>query len=161
MARYSIGIKTLAAAGGTALLEIEGFPLLSRAGIRRISIDASLAAGTSEVALIRSTAVGTNKASHVFNGINLNPNTPALLFSTSLVRNDWTAAPTIAATPIYLTRSFLSAVAGTPVVWEFDEDRLLWTEASNSQNPTPQSVLLWNPAAGASPVLNVTLEWEE
>lgn len=146
MARYTIGVRTPAAATNAAYTDLRT-GATRRVNVLELAIFSTAATATS-LGLVRPATLGTASTTAA-----PQPSNPADPASGSLVGTAWSAAPTIAATPVYLRRAQLVAAIGAGMVWPFAPGEL-WVS-------TASSLLLWNFGAAAGAALDVYLTIEE
>lgn len=116
---------------------------------RLLRVEMSLKAATAtNVGLIRAVTEGT--ATTTTAGQAHNPSDGA---SGASIASAWSAAPTIAGSPVYMRRVLLPATVGTQLVWTFDDVEMLVAPG------TP--LLLWNFGAGAASDVELGLTWNE
>lgn len=149
MARYELGVRTPAAAAGAAYAAI-----LPAAGqrMRIAEIGLSLTAATSSsVGLVRTLTTGTASTSQI-----AAPGDPADSAAVGSIATAWSAAPTIAATPVYLRRFTSAAAIGPMCIWTWPLDAPLV-----ATNGATTSLLLWNFGAAAGAALDMYIAWLE
>lgn len=146
MALYSVAIRTPAAAANAPYADLRT-TASDKALIREVGFFLAAATQTS-LGLIRPLASGT--ASTTVLGQAGESSDPA---ATALLGSAWSAAPTVAATPIYLRRTTLPASIGAGLIWTFGPRDLVV--------PVSSSLLLWNFGAAAGSALDLYIVWEE
>lgn len=145
--RYSVAILTPAAAAGAPLAELLAG---ARKPISILEIEVSLTAATaSSIGLIRQLAVGTQT-----NALAPNADDETADAAQARLASTWSAAPTIAASPVYKKRIVLPATVGAVVRWTWDKDRPLVVRPN-------QSLLLWNFGAGADGICAASFVFDE
>lgn len=153
MSSYSIARRTAAAAAGAAFAQFLTTDPNRGAAIKSITaVVASAVAG--EIGLIRDLTRGTRVAASTQAGQPWNI-LPAGQVCDGALTTAWAVAPTIAATPAYLGRVQLAATIGAFVTWNFEGQGLILTPEDTG------SILLWNFGAGAGPLLDVSVEFEQ
>jgi hypothetical protein len=147
MAVYQVSVRTPAAAAGATYADLRSTST-DRLRVRELHIF-SLSATETFVGLIRPASVGT--ASTTVAGQARDPAEPA---ATGLVGSAWSAAPTIAGSPIYLARYHLPATIASGLILTYPIEAPLVIAVSSS-------LLLWNFGGSAGSALDVTFVWEE
>jgi hypothetical protein len=110
----------------------------------------SLNAGTaSSVGLIRSLTLGTSSSTAA--GQAQDPGDAAAV---GTVDYAWSAAPTIAGSPVYMRRCVCPATAGYTVIWVFPKPIVVTNAATGG-------LLLWNFGASTASILSAYACWEE
>lgn len=147
MARYSVAVRTPAAAAGAAYCDLRSTST-DRLFIREIGVFTTATTATS-VGVIRPLTTGT--ASTTAAGQAEDPANPA---GTGVVGTAWSVAATIAATPLYLRRIALPATIASGVIWTWPEGRELVV-------PVSSTLLLWNFGGAAGSACDVYIAWDE
>lgn len=119
--------------------------------MRSISCVMPATAVVSSIGIVRAATSGTLSTQSA--GVPLNPYTGSGLTGGAII-TAWSAAPTIAGTPLYLARLELPAVAGASVTWTWDVD-----DPSDVLVCGTTDILLWNFGSGAGAALDVTVQW--
>jgi hypothetical protein len=141
---YEAGFQSAAAVQGAPYCEL--LAGANQAKLREIHITLD-AATSAAVQVARTTASGTSAAP-----IAPDQRDPEDRAAAARVNTAWTLVPVIGA-PILRRYRFAAVLgAGATLVIPIDSPIII---------PTAKSIVLWNPGAGAGPVLNVTLVWEE
>lgn len=148
-----IGVTTTGAGAGAAYAQIIAPSSPNGSVISIASITASLDAATAtSIGLIRDATLGTSSTTNAGQPENYETATG---FSTAggLV-TAWSAAPTIAGSPIYLSKVTLPATAGSSVTWEWPQESPLLVGSGATT-----SILLWNFGGAGGSALSLTVRY--
>lgn len=144
MAKYRVSVLASAALTNAPIAAI-------RAGARRLKIKQITliltTAVQSQIGVARTATVGTASASTTPPPLDSND-----AVSDGAVDTAWSAAPTVAATPIYFERATIANAIGNGVVWTFIDPLVVEPSAS---------VALWNFAASSSGDIQVSVLYED
>lgn len=148
MTTYSVGVSKTAPASGTAIAMIRPAST-DEVQVREIGVFNSTAVASS-VGLIRNATTGTPSTSTLVQAGD--PDRPA---GTCNIDTAWSAAATIAGSPIYLRKIVLPATIGAGVIWTFGPGELWAANGGTTQ------LLLWNFGGSTAAALEVYVSIDE
>jgi hypothetical protein len=141
---YSAALRITGPASGAAYVSIVAG---STKAIRVREVGLVLVAATaSSVGIIRAATVGTASTSTAGQS-----HRTLATSAGATVKSAWSAAPTIAGSPVYMRRLVLPATIGASVTWE-NLDLVVEPSAA---------LLVWNFGGGAASDVDMHVTWEE
>lgn len=150
MSLYSVSVQCPGASAGSpvAMLRNPNASSLVRARIREVKAFCNAATAAS-IGLVRATGLGSPSV-YVL-GQSLDDADPQL--ATCLVDSAWSAAPTIAGSPIYFEQAVLQAAQGAGIIWPYDREPIKVSGGGG--------LVLWNFGVSPTPAMTVGFTWEE